>query len=180
MAKALRLTRAPTAVADVLRAVAMSDLVEHITLVGDAALFGYECEFGVVLPNTLMPAAGVDLLITGFNPHEAADETAEILRRNGLTVRPSRRGSSLKTGDGVDIGFVTLRDLERQAERIAEDNYGAGQALEWANEQETFTTMVIDRDGRLRWSQAGDRLMTRSGAEILRVLALIRDLRSSG
>src|ERR1700694_3455070 len=42
MAKALRLTRAPTAVADVLRAVAMSDLVEHITLVGDAALFGYE------------------------------------------------------------------------------------------------------------------------------------------
>ena len=42
------------------------------------------------------------------------------------------------------------------------------------------STVIVDRDGRLRWSQAGDRLMTRSGAEILRVLALIRSLRSSG
>jgi hypothetical protein len=37
-----------------------------------------------------------------------------------------------------------------------------------------------DRDGRLRWSQAGDRHMTRSGAEILRVLVLIRKLREAG
>jgi len=42
------------------------------------------------------------------------------------------------------------------------------------------STVIIDRDGRLRWSQAGDRHMTRSGAEILRVLTLIRSLRSSG
>jgi peroxiredoxin len=42
------------------------------------------------------------------------------------------------------------------------------------------STVIIDRDGRLRWSQAGDRLMTRSGAEILRVVELIRNLRSSG
>ena len=42
------------------------------------------------------------------------------------------------------------------------------------------STVIIDRDGRLRWSQSGDRLMTRSGAEILRVLELIRNLRSSG
>jgi alkyl hydroperoxide reductase subunit AhpC len=42
------------------------------------------------------------------------------------------------------------------------------------------STVIIDRDGRLRWSQAGDRQMTRSGAEILRVLELIRKLRSSG
>ena len=41
------------------------------------------------------------------------------------------------------------------------------------------STVIIDRDGRLRWSQAGDRHMTRSGAEILRVLTLIRTLRSS-
>ena len=41
------------------------------------------------------------------------------------------------------------------------------------------STVIIDRDGRLRWSQAGDRQMTRSGAEILRVLELIRKLRSS-
>jgi alkyl hydroperoxide reductase subunit AhpC len=42
------------------------------------------------------------------------------------------------------------------------------------------STVIIDRDGRLRWSQAGDRQMTRSGAEVLRVLELIRTLRSSG
>ena len=148
MAKALRLTRTPTAVADVLRAIAITDLVEHITLVGDAALFAYECEFGVLLPNTLMPAGGVDLLISGFDPHEAGDETAEVLRRSGLVVQSSRDGVGLRTGDGVAIGFVTQRDLERLAERIGDDRYGAGEALAWANEQETFTTMVIGRDGR--------------------------------
>jgi hypothetical protein len=148
MAKALRLTRTPSAVADVLRAVAMTDLIEHITLIGDAALFAYECEFGVLLPTTLLPAGGVDLLISGFNSNEAADETAEVLRRGGLKVSPGRQGTGLKTSDGVNIAFVTPHHLERQAERFAEDNYGAGHALAWANEQETFTTMLIDRDGR--------------------------------
>jgi alkyl hydroperoxide reductase subunit AhpC len=42
------------------------------------------------------------------------------------------------------------------------------------------STVIIDRDGRLRWSQAGDRLITPSGAETLRVLELIRKLPSSG
>ena len=42
------------------------------------------------------------------------------------------------------------------------------------------STVVVDREGKLRWLQAGDRLMTRSGAEILRVLDLIHRLRTSG
>jgi peroxiredoxin len=42
------------------------------------------------------------------------------------------------------------------------------------------STVIVDRDGKLRWSQAGDRLMTRSGPEILRVLELIHRLRSTG
>ncbi len=41
------------------------------------------------------------------------------------------------------------------------------------------STVIVDRDGRLRWSQSGDRLMTRSGAEIRRVLELIHHLRSA-
>jgi peroxiredoxin len=41
------------------------------------------------------------------------------------------------------------------------------------------STVVVDRDGRVRWSQSGDRLMTRSGAEIVRVLELIQRLRST-
>lgn len=40
------------------------------------------------------------------------------------------------------------------------------------------STFVVDRDGVLRWGQAGDRQMTRDGAEILRVLDVIRALRS--
>jgi alkyl hydroperoxide reductase subunit AhpC len=41
------------------------------------------------------------------------------------------------------------------------------------------STVIVDRDGRVRWSQAGDRQMTRSGAEIRRVLELIQRLRNS-
>lgn len=40
------------------------------------------------------------------------------------------------------------------------------------------STFVVDRDGVLRWGQAGDRQMVRDGAEILRVLALITTLRA--
>jgi len=42
------------------------------------------------------------------------------------------------------------------------------------------STVIVDRDGKLRWSQAGDRQMTRSGAEIRRIVELIQKLRSSG
>jgi hypothetical protein len=37
----------------------------------------------------------------------------------------------------------------------------------------------VDRDGRVRWSQAGDRQMTRSSAEIRRMLELIQRRRNS-
>ena len=39
------------------------------------------------------------------------------------------------------------------------------------------STFIVDRDGLLRWGQAGDRHMVRSGREILRVLDLIRSLK---
>ncbi len=39
------------------------------------------------------------------------------------------------------------------------------------------STMVVDRDGLLRWGQAGDRQMIREGGEILRVLDVIARLR---
>ena len=40
------------------------------------------------------------------------------------------------------------------------------------------STFVIDRDGNLRWAQAGDRLMVRDGTEVLRVLDVIESARS--
>lgn len=39
------------------------------------------------------------------------------------------------------------------------------------------STFVVDRDGLLRWGQAGDRQMVRDGSEILRVLDVIEGLR---
>lgn len=39
------------------------------------------------------------------------------------------------------------------------------------------STFVVDRDGILRWGQAGDRQMVRDGREVLRVLDLIHSLR---
>ena len=35
------------------------------------------------------------------------------------------------------------------------------------------STFVVDRDGVLRWGQAGDRQMVRDGTEILRVLDVV-------
>jgi alkyl hydroperoxide reductase subunit AhpC len=42
------------------------------------------------------------------------------------------------------------------------------------------STFIVDRDGLLRWGQAGDRHMVRDGTEILRVLDLIDALRRKG
>jgi len=39
------------------------------------------------------------------------------------------------------------------------------------------STFVVDRDGLLRWGQAGDRQMVRESAEIFRVLDVIARLR---
>ena len=41
------------------------------------------------------------------------------------------------------------------------------------------STFVVDRDGMLRWGQAGDRQMVRDGRELLRVVDLINSLRQT-
>ena len=41
------------------------------------------------------------------------------------------------------------------------------------------STFVIDRDGVLRWGQAGDRHMVRDGSELMRVVDLVNSLRQS-
>jgi alkyl hydroperoxide reductase subunit AhpC len=42
------------------------------------------------------------------------------------------------------------------------------------------STFVLDRDGLLRWGQAGDRHMIREGTEILRVLDLLDAVHRGG
>ena len=38
------------------------------------------------------------------------------------------------------------------------------------------STFVVDRDGMLRWGQAGDRHMVRDGREVVRVVDLVNSL----
>ena len=71
------------------------------------------------------------------------------------------------------LPFPLLSDVHRKVIQA----YGV-----WDEERNVAyrSTVVVDREGRVRWSQSGDRLMTRSGAEILRVLELIERLRAAG
>ena len=71
------------------------------------------------------------------------------------------------------LPFPLLSDVHRRVIHA----YGV-----WDEERNVAyrSTVVVDREGKLRWLQSGDRLMTRSGAEIVRVLDLIHRLRASG
>jgi peroxiredoxin (alkyl hydroperoxide reductase subunit C) len=62
--------------------------------------------------------------------------------------------------------FPLLSDIHRTVIRT----YGV---LDEARNVAWRSTFIVDRDGLLRWGQAGDRHMVRDGAEILRVLGII-------
>lgn len=64
------------------------------------------------------------------------------------------------------IAFPLLSDAHRTTMRA----YGV---LDEERNVAYRSTFVVDRDGVLRWGQAGDREMVRDGAEILRVLDLV-------
>ena len=68
------------------------------------------------------------------------------------------------------VQFPQLSDLHRAAIKA----YGV---LDEERNVAYRSTFVIDRDGILRWGQAGDRQMTRDGREVLRVLDVIDRLR---
>jgi len=68
------------------------------------------------------------------------------------------------------VPFPLLSDIHRTAIRA----YGVHDEERNVAYRSTF---VVDRDGVLRWGQAGDRQMVRDGTEILRVLDVIGRLR---
>ena len=69
-----------------------------------------------------------------------------------------------------NLPFPLLSDVHRAAIRA----YGVLDADRNVAYRSTF---VVDRDGVLRWGQAGDREMVRDGSEILRVLDVVEGLR---
>jgi alkyl hydroperoxide reductase subunit AhpC len=71
------------------------------------------------------------------------------------------------------LAFPLLSDIHRTVIR-AYDVLDEERNVAWRS------TFVIDREGVLRWGQAGDRTMVRDGREILRVLDLIASQRQRG
>jgi peroxiredoxin 2/4 len=71
------------------------------------------------------------------------------------------------------VPFPLLSDVHRAVIR----DYGV---LDEERNVAYRSTFIVDRDGVLRWGQAGDRQMTRDGAEVVRVLDLIARLRAAG
>jgi alkyl hydroperoxide reductase subunit AhpC len=69
------------------------------------------------------------------------------------------------------LAFPLLSDIHRSVIRA----YGV---LDEERNVAWRSTFVVDRDGVLRWGQAGDRQMIRDGSEILRVLDVVESLRS--
>ena len=68
------------------------------------------------------------------------------------------------------LPFPLLSDIHREAIRA----YGVHDEDRNVAYRSTF---VVDRDGVLRWGQAGDRHMVRDGTEVLRVLDVIERAR---
>jgi alkyl hydroperoxide reductase subunit AhpC len=71
------------------------------------------------------------------------------------------------------FSFPLLSDVHRQVIR-------AYNVLDEERNVAWRSTFVIDRDGILRWGQAGDRQMVRDGSEIVRILDVISSLRAAG
>jgi len=147
MAKALRLSRTPVEIADVARAFAFSDLADHVSIVGEAAVYGYECELATLLPREMLPDDGLDLLVAGVDPDDAVDEIAAALRRARVAVRRAD-GAELRTEEGLRIRLTTPSMLDHAAALYAQNQPGAAEAARWALEQPPIRSILIDRQGR--------------------------------
>jgi len=153
MAKALRLSRTPSEIADVARAIGYSDLIDQVSIVGEAAVYGYECELAALLPREILPDEGMDLLVAGIEPDDMVDEVAAVLRRGKVGVRRagiSRGGdvAELRTEEGLRIRLFTPPMLDRMVESYADRSAGGGEAALWALDQPAIRSIFIDRQGR--------------------------------
>jgi hypothetical protein len=150
MAKALRLSRTPSEVGAVLRAIGTSDLLDHVTLVGDAAVFAYENEMTSLLPWEVLPDEGLDLLVAGVRAADSIDELVAVLRRAKIPLRPGRaRGdvaAELRTEENLKIRLFTSSSIERMVDEY--ESHSAGGAPRWAAEQTPLRSVMIDRSGR--------------------------------
>lgn len=153
MAKALRLSRTPSEIADVARAIGFSDLANQVSVIGEAAVYGYECELAALLPREMLPDEGMDLLVAGAEADDVAEGVTAVLRRGKVGVRRAglARGSDaaeLRTEEGLRIRLFTPSMLDRAAESYADQSAGGAEAARWALDQPIMRSICIDRQGR--------------------------------
>jgi Nucleotidyltransferase len=153
MAKALRLSRAPSEIGDVARTIGLSEMIDHITIIGEAAVYAYECETAALLPREILPDDGMDLLVAGVHPTDVIDELISVLRRARIEVQRARltrnrAAVELKTEEGLSIRLYTISTLDNLIDQYAEvASYGA-EAVRWALDQPVMRSILIDRNGR--------------------------------
>jgi len=153
MARALRLTRAPEEVGAPARAIGLSELIDHVTIIGEAAVYAYECEMAALLPREILPEGGMDLLVAGVHPIDSMEELVAVLRRAKIGIRPSRpadnrAAAELQTDEGLNIRLYTMSTLDSVTDRYAENaSYGAD-TVQWALDQPVMRSILIDRSGR--------------------------------
>jgi len=69
LTKALRLNRTPDDVAGVIRAIAYSETIDDVVLVGEPTVYGYENRRAAQLPCPMLPDDGMDLLVDDALDH---------------------------------------------------------------------------------------------------------------
>ncbi|MDI3559850.1 GSU2403 family nucleotidyltransferase fold protein [Bradyrhizobium sp. Arg816] len=153
MARALRLSRAPEEVGAVARAIGLSELIDHITIIGEAAVYAYECEMAALLPREMLPDDGMDLLVAGVHPTDVVDELLAVLRRAKIYVRLAHLSedlavAELRTEEGLSIRLYTMSTLGGLIDRYAESSAYGAEAVRWALDLPVMHSMLVDRNGR--------------------------------
>jgi Nucleotidyltransferase len=154
MARALRLTRTPDEVGAVARAIGLSELIDHVTIIGEAAVYAYECEMAALLPREILPDGGMDLLVAGVHPTDVIDELVGVLRRAKIEVQRAvlstdKAAVELRTEEGLSIRLYTMSTLDGLIDRYAENaSYGAD-TMQWALDQPVMRSILVDRNGRV-------------------------------
>jgi len=152
MAKALRLNRAPEDVGAIARAIGMSDLINHVVLTGDGAVFAYECEMTSLLPREMLPDGEIEFMLSGVDATDAVGELTAVLRRARIEIDSSVKSNGglveLRTEDGLRIRLTSVTAVERLVDQYAEEDIGGGEAARWALEMDPMTSILIDRQGR--------------------------------
>jgi hypothetical protein len=152
MARALRLNRAPEDVGSIARAIGQSEMIDHVIIIGQVAVYAYECEMAALLVREVLPDTGLDLLVAGVHPTDAIDELVATLRRARIEISPRLAGdravAELRTDGGLKVRLFTTLTLERLADDYTERSLFGAEAARWALEQPPIPSIIIDRQGR--------------------------------